>query len=409
MDPNVSDQLYLLYGANTLKSDESAPSRLSVEKKAFEVLRSDDNAIVVAAAPFSKGKIVEIAHEDYVTGQPYDSRKDDAYILVRNVFHWLTMGKQSATVGMLVTDGHYDSLSANLRAVPFYVKPISATTEDLSSVDAAFTTCYRRYTDEQLAAIRQFVTNGGGLLVAGRNWVQQTNYANNILLDCGITITIKASDRGVFSLPNPRYQPALFMLHNVSEITSNNQEASALTVEGSAFAVLWTKEGKCTVAAAPLGQGNIVEVGHEAYVDRMKPPAGSTDDAYIMIQNIVCWLAKCKRGAAVGVIPDGYKGFTQNISEAGYVVKAVKATQSELRTVDVLMTVCYTKFSKEECDNIRSFISLGKGLLLCGHNWANPTDYANDLLFDCGIKITSSYSGSQNNTYVLLPDGPPKQ
>jgi len=105
------------------------------------------------------------------------------------------------------------------------------------------------YTDEQLAAIRQFVTNGGGLLAAGRNWVQQTTDANNILLDCGITTTIKASDRGVFPLPNPRYQPALFMLHNVSEITSHNQEASALTVEGIAFAVLWTK-----MVSVPLPQ-----------------------------------------------------------------------------------------------------------------------------------------------------------
>ena len=409
MDPNISDQLYLLYGAKTLNSADSSPARLSVENKAFEVLRSDDNAIIVAAAHFSQGKIVEMAHEDYVTGQQYDSRKDDAYILVRNVFHWLTLGKQSPTVGMLETDGHYDGLFANLRAVPFVVKPISATTTDLSSVDAVFTTCYRKYTDEQLAAIRQFVTKGGGLLVAGRNWYQQTDYANDVLCDCGITITIKAGGRGTFSLPNPRYQPALFMLHNVCKIDSMDQQASALTVEGNAFGVLWSNAGKCTIAAAPLDQGKIVEVGHEGYVNRKKPPAGSTDDAYIMIQNIVCMLAKLKTDAVVGVIPDDYEKFTENISGAGYVVKRVTPTQSELATVDVLMAECYTKFSKEQCDNIRSFISLGGGLLLCGHNWYYQTDYANDLLFDCGIKITTSCASTLGTTYVLLPQGPPKQ
>lgn len=400
----VQSQLYLLYGVNTIDSSEQEPSELKVEESAFGVLKSSKNLFVVAAAPLSKGKIVSVAHEGFVNRQYREN--DDSYLLVRNIFRWFTVGSHGApNVGLLV-DG-YDNLFTNLQAVPFTVSRITPTSQDLANVEAVFTTCYVHYTEEQLAAIRQFVTNGGGLLVGGHNWANPTDYANQILFGCGITIT-KSYGGGyeMYKVPNPEYQLQLFMLHNVCEINSKGQEASALTVSGNAIGVLWTAANKITVAAASFSQGRITEVGHEGYVNRKHPLQGTTDDSYILIQNIVRWLSKCKKAAVVGVIPNGYDNFCTNMSSAGYTVKHITPTENDLKTVDVVLATCYTKYTQDQCSAVRSFVTGGGGLLLCGHNWYHKTDYANDLLFDSGITITTSYSKSEGTVYSVLPNPP---
>uniref|UniRef100_A0A8C4TBL6 TRPM8 channel-associated factor homolog n=1 Tax=Erpetoichthys calabaricus TaxID=27687 RepID=A0A8C4TBL6_ERPCA len=183
----------LLHGVTefSLKSDTVPSSLLVHGQLAFPVLLDDHNQALIAASHYGRGRIVVLSHETYLT----HLKK-----FVCNALHWLGAhkeGKICVQVGQkhlherLIQEGFSCELS-NLK-------------------DGINVYCCTSYTDHQAEQIHEFVSEGGGLLIAGQAWMWSYSHhdhdavaaypGNKILNKFGISITSSTVDSKVYLAP----------------------------------------------------------------------------------------------------------------------------------------------------------------------------------------------------------------
>ncbi|XP_071949678.1 uncharacterized protein [Antedon mediterranea] len=382
------------------------PSELKLSGEAFPLVTSRQNLVVAAAAPLGKGQIVVLGHDEFV--KKVGEGPDDFPLMIRNIFDEMILDEEVRKVGMLAYVD-YGILKGNLTDAE--MEAIEITTDELNSVQAIFADCYTRFDEQQLLDIYSFVTNGGGLLVAGENWFFKQEHANDILLGCGIKITnnFGGGDQ-VYEPDNTEVADMVCsckymmidamtskdaILRNVTLLDGRGCEPSELKLSKCAFPLVRSKQGKVVVAGAPFERGQIVVFGHESFVKK----TGEADDFPLLLQNIFHWMVRGKDPATIGLLSSqGYKSLEDNLSEAGFQV--VTITTETLHDTDAIFVDSYTRFNEKQLLSIHTYLRKGHGLIVAGHNWFSKNDWVNDVLLGSGIKITADYGGG-NQIYAL--------
>ncbi|XP_071949680.1 TRPM8 channel-associated factor homolog [Antedon mediterranea] len=181
-----------------------------------------------------------------------------------------------------------------------------------------------------------------------------------------------------------------FLIKGVIPLKPLDCAVSRLGIVGDAFPVILTPDEKIAVAGAMFGKGRIVQMAHEAYVSVTDEASGWPR----LVRNIYKWLAPGICRPKVGILRLGsnkYEGHLEGIKKYGFISSYVEKVD-EFNSVDVLLGDTYTKYNDEVLNVIRTLVKdKGKGVFLIGHNWASSNNYANGLLFDCGITVTTEY------------------
>ncbi len=184
------DYAALTQGVTTILSGGMLPSSLILHGDgALPVVADEAGRVFIAAARAGKGRAFVFAHEGYLKGAL--TGDGDVGQLALNALAWVAPTEQP-TVGVLTG---FSALHSFLEEHGYSVQWV--TKDDFTGVDILCIPSFSDYTEEQTAAIKQFVADGGGALVAGHAWWWANtnenvavNYPGNKLLSwAGITWT----------------------------------------------------------------------------------------------------------------------------------------------------------------------------------------------------------------------------
>lgn len=138
---------------------EPLPSELLLIGEAtFPVMVNDEGRVVIAASSFAQGRLVVVAHEEYLIHAPL------APFLV-NVVSWLCPSPE-ASIGV---NPSLESLVKLLQDAGVKAQVESEPGESLGVY------CTNAYDDSMTEKLIQFVKRGGGLLIGGhaQSWVEK--------------------------------------------------------------------------------------------------------------------------------------------------------------------------------------------------------------------------------------------
>lgn len=191
-------------------------------------------APIIAAAELGKGRVVVFGHTSYLDASAMSA--GDTARLLENSIRWAA-GEHVNREGKLrigIVDG---DLLQFLTERGYSAQPTSPAelAKDRSQFDVIL--CRpARMNDDEIAALREFAVNGGGLLVAhlGWGWLQlnpgraiSEHPANRLLQDAGIAIadgTLEKNDKAGFSLIAPGEQH--HALHAFESLVAAEKEMS---------------------------------------------------------------------------------------------------------------------------------------------------------------------------------------
>jgi hypothetical protein len=230
-----ADYLALTAGMSTVETT-GAPSLLVLHgPTAFPVVVDESKRPFIAAARVGQGKVLVTGHESYLYATTGDSKK-----LVVNAAAW--MAPAGSTVGI---DPSLATVAATFSGAGYVTKTIPPS--DIGTVSIYVVRPYGTYTEQELEGIRQFVRNGGNLIVGGHAWYwAYTNPdksilsapVNKMLLDAGILVTgssgISAGTDTVSQTPLPDLLNAWIAIDKLSAHAAN---AAPLPVEDVKLAI----------------------------------------------------------------------------------------------------------------------------------------------------------------------------
>ena len=191
------DRDYLLQGVSEFDiQGESVPSEVMAHGLlAFPIATDGSGKVFIAGSYYGKGRVIVTAHEAYL------SREELAPFLL-NAIRWLDMGRQGE-VGILPTlsTAHTLLSKSGLTCTKTYFR------DDLSAYVCT------SYSDAHAAEIKNFVAEGGGLLIGGQSWNWayhnknlnvMTDYpGNRILTKLGLSILGNPASQGKYKARNP--------------------------------------------------------------------------------------------------------------------------------------------------------------------------------------------------------------
>lgn len=191
----------------------------------FPLLVDESGRVFAGASRLGSGKIVAFGHDNYVTGVVKTSQASK--ILV-NAIKWMS-SKAAPLIGL---EPGLTTTAATLQAAGYqtvYVHP-----SQLAGVNVYIHRGYgySTYTEADYAAVRNFVSNGGGLILGSQGWSNPSDVlsstANKFMLGAGMVIAkgydITAGiDVVTAAPPNPLTAPhyALARLKDVLSGTAN--------------------------------------------------------------------------------------------------------------------------------------------------------------------------------------------
>ncbi|XP_077004643.1 TRPM8 channel-associated factor 2-like isoform X2 [Tamandua tetradactyla] len=232
------DQQQLLEGVSELDiKTEGIPSQLLVHGVlAFPLGLDDKLGCFLAASRYGRGRVVLAAHEDILC-----TPKMKHFLL--NAVHWLGRG-QSGKVGVNTLLKHLCLLLSE-HGLECSLEP------HLTSDMCVY--CCGAYSDKEAKELREFVAEGGGLLIGGQAWwwaSQNPGYSalagfpgNHILNSFGLSILGQTLNPGCFPLPTPEmrgyhFRRALSEFQALLNNKGGNLEKSWLAklgIDGAAF------------------------------------------------------------------------------------------------------------------------------------------------------------------------------
>ncbi len=180
-----ADYLALTAGVTTVDSGPATVSALVVYgNEAFPLLKDEGGRVFAAASRSGLGKVLAFGHNNYINATV---KTGDATKILLNAIPW--MSNKAAPV--IALESSLTSLAAALQAAGYQTK--YATPSQLAGVNIYINQGYTVYSDADYAAIRNFVSNGGGLIVGAQGWSfagdNLTFSANRMLAGTGIVIS----------------------------------------------------------------------------------------------------------------------------------------------------------------------------------------------------------------------------
>ncbi|KAG8576483.1 hypothetical protein GDO81_009880 [Engystomops pustulosus] len=159
----------------------------------FPIGITDRQQCFFGAAYFGRGRVVVGTHECFL-----DKQELKSFIL--NAISWLDAGRN----GRIGVNKQLQSLVSMLQG-----EGISCAISNASPEFSVY--CCKSYNDDEVDKIQQFVTEGGGLLIAGHAWYWAYSHpdvlsqypGNKILNKFGISILERTVNKGNFKVPDP--------------------------------------------------------------------------------------------------------------------------------------------------------------------------------------------------------------
>ncbi|RXN27175.1 TRPM8 channel-associated factor-like protein [Labeo rohita] len=331
-----------------------------IGEDAFPLLMNPKGQVLMAASYYGKGCVVVLGHEQYLTHFPG---------LIKNALKWLMPSTGDA--GIVGIQKSLRSVAGNLNDCP-----IKTELGDFRSRLAVYIT--DAYSVENCAKdLIAFIKAGGGLIMAGQAWhwagthpqenVLKNFPGNKVCTVAGIYFSERYGKVGIFPVPKqiPYSWLALstgkdfkdglqFLLEGVSEFDVRGEAiASEVMVHGPlAFPIAVTPAGKTFIAGAYYGQGRVILLSHENYMDR--------DSLSTFLINAITWLDQDRKGV-IGILPSR-KGAHRVLSKSGLDCQLTSFRK------DLSVYVC-TSYIDAQCAEIQEFVAEGGGLMIGGHAW----------------------------------------
>ncbi|OCT89342.1 TRPM8 channel-associated factor homolog [Xenopus laevis] len=388
--PN-EDYQFLIRGVGCLDfSGDATPCKLLLTgSAALPVLVTPRNDVLIAASRYGKGKLVAIAHENYLNMKEF-------MVFIQNAVSWLCPNSE-AIIGV---HSSFGQLSETLSVSGHKVQISSSLTEGLGVF------CTSGYDDSQAQEIISFVRQGGGLLIGAQacEWsnchtdenVLQHFPGNKIASVSGVYFTKGYGEKGTFILSEDMPSCPIYtdlnsskdlkhLLNGVPQFDISGSTAlSDLLLHGAlSFPIGLTDKKQCFLAAAYYGKGRVVVATHEGLL--FKP------ELTTFILNVLSWLDDR---------PDRKIGVHKNLGKLTELLKKENIPCNISNLVPDLGVYCCTSYSDAEAKAIQEFVAEGGGLLIAGHAWywfsQNPdcnvlTHYpGNKILNKFGISILNN-------------------
>ena len=188
----------------------------------------------------------------------------------------------------------------------------------------------------------------------------------------------------------------------VSRLQANGSYASTLlTHTANAFPVVLDNDGHPFIAAARVGSGRVMHVGHERYVSAALFDAS---DGGQLIENAVAWMTTTD-DPRIGVAGE-LTEMADFLANLGYRVATLE--EARLDNLDIVVRPTYEDLPDEEDLALQTFVADGGGLLTAGHAWywaydnENPADNhpGNQMLRGSGLTITGMYANTDEDPTV---------
>ncbi|KAG8440155.1 hypothetical protein GDO86_006090 [Hymenochirus boettgeri] len=378
------DYSSLVHGVGSLDfSGNSVPCKLLITgDTAFPVLVTPGKDVLIAASRYGKGKVVTLAHENYLNMKEF-------MVFLQNAVSWLSPNPD-AVIGV---ESSLAVLETSLTASRSKVQTTTGLTQNLGVF------CTNKYDESNVQEMISFIRNGGGLLIGAQaiSWSQtqqQKNVlehfpGNKIISVSGVYFTDGSGEKGKFSLSetmpwNPIYTNFPFSLdlkqlfEGVPQLDiSGSSVCSDLLLHGAlTFPVGLTNEKQCFVGAAYYGKGRVVVVTHEGYF--FKP------ELKTFIINSIKWLDIGQKRKI---------GVNARLSNLTDLLKKENIPSSVTNLVPGLSVYCCQSYGDSEAKAIQEFVAEGGGLLIGGHAWYWAIENSNsDVLIDYpGNKILNKF------------------
>ncbi|OCT96403.1 TRPM8 channel-associated factor homolog [Xenopus laevis] len=377
------DYQSLVRGVDSLSfTGEAVPCKLLLTgDSAFPVLVSPRKDVLIAASRYGNGKVVVLAHEDYLNRETF-------MVFLKNAVSWLSPNS-NANIGV---HNKLHLLAKNLSASGYKVQKTSTLIQGLGVF------CTNGYDGHQAEEIISFVREGGGLLIGAQAWHWSYSHKENVLHHfpgnkivcvCGVHFTSDYGEKGDFSVTkNMPHVPLYtdydfsvdqrFLLNGVSQLDIRGLAISSdLLLHGAlSFPVGLSENKQCFVGATYYGKGRVVVVTHEVYL--------SLPELKTLMLNAISWL-DIGHKRRIGVHSD-LKDFSEVLQKEN-----IPCLVSNL--VPNLSVYCCNSYSDAEAKSIHQFVAEGGGLLIAGHAWwwsyQNPT--CNVLTHYPGNKILNKF------------------
>ena len=185
------------------------------------------------------------------------------------------------------------------------------------------------------------------------------------------------------------------LLSGVMNIESGDRvPSSILTHSEAAFPLVVDEDNKTFIAAALVGEGRVLHLGHETHLSNALSGSGDTDQ---LIRNTLSWMSNGVIDPIIVIHPDLYilKAF---IADEGY--QAVSGTQDDLEGADIYAAMTYDDLDEDDYETLQTFVAEGGGLITAGLAWHwaySNTNVAtkypgNRMLWGSGLTITEDYT-----------------
>ncbi|KAL1278891.1 hypothetical protein QQF64_025564 [Cirrhinus molitorella] len=331
-----------------------------IGEHAFPLVMSPRGQVLMAASHYGKGRVVVLGHEGYLTRFPD---------LIKNAIKWLM--SRSGDAGIVGIQKRLHSVAENLKSYP-----IKTELGDFRSGLAVYIT--DAYSVDNCAKdLIAFIKAGGGLIIAGQAWNWAATHpkentiknfpGNKVCSVAGIYFTENYGKVAICPVPRKipfswravsirtNFKDDLhFLLEGVFEFDIQGSTVpSEVMVHGPlAFPIAVTPEGKAFIAGAYYGQGRVILLSHESYMDR--------DSLSTFMVNAIKWLDQDRKGV-IGIEPR-LKPAQTVLSKSGLDCQVTGFRE------DLSIYVC-TSYSDARCAEIQEFVAEGGGLLIGGHAW----------------------------------------
>ncbi|XP_067325447.1 TRPM8 channel-associated factor homolog [Anolis sagrei] len=339
--------------------------------RAFPLLLSSKDEVLIAASQYGEGRMVVFAHEVMLMLPHF-------LPLIRNALEWL---KPSSTA-QVGAHQSMDALSKMLLSNGVKVHP------GVSLGDSLGVYCLDAYNGDQTEDLVRFVKRGGGLLIGGQAWHWSYQHGEeNVLVEfpgnrvtsvAGVYFTANVGENGIFPVPKEMPRVPLitksgldiqrdlnFLLNGVVQFDMGDKVPSPLLIHGNlAFPVAVSDSDETFIGAAYYGRGRVVVASHEGLLD--------TDSMQTFLLNAIQWLLAGKEGK-VGV-GSYFHGLHSMLLQA-----MIPCELTSLK--EGLSVYCCSAYSDEEMEKIHEFVSEGGGLFIGGHAWYWTYNHPNSSVF----------------------------
>uniref|UniRef100_A0A3B5KW45 Peptidase M60 domain-containing protein n=1 Tax=Xiphophorus couchianus TaxID=32473 RepID=A0A3B5KW45_9TELE len=331
----------------------SVPCNLVLTGDAFPVVINSQGHILMAASVYGRGRIVVLSHETYLTLCP---------ALVDNALTWLGGGK-SANLSLGVPKTMKEVVD-NLNKSTYQVSLVEEFRADLG-VGMYVTDAYQ--VGPKAKELIVFMKAGGGLLIGGQAWwwASQNENKNLILEFPGNKVTGVAGIYFTAQYGKLCVSVSIFLLHSCAmdfkkdlefllkgisdfDIKGDGVPSAALVHGPLAFPIGTTDKGEVFLAGTYYGQGRIIVVTHESFLQYEKLAS--------FWKNALNWLDQGRKGVV------GFEPHIKPLSNLGLTCKKTNFC------TELSVFVC-TAYTDMDAEMIQNFVVEGGGLLVGGHAW----------------------------------------